>query len=85
MPLEPLLTEDSLGAGHSRGFPRCFECLLFVSELSPRAGITKHLAGPLSELFPFDGFERPPSFGPTVLLKVTFGVSLHCSRWAGAF
>lgn len=47
-----------------------------MSELSPRTVIRKHLAGPLSDLFPSDGRERPMILVPTVLLKVTFGVSL---------
>lgn len=79
------LPEVLLSQGQGRGFPRCFECLSFITELSPRAVITRHLTGPLSDLFAFDGFEKPLSFGPTVLLKVTFGVSLGCSRWASGF
>lgn len=51
---------------------------LFISVLSLRAMIIKHFAGPLSDLFPFDGFERPLILGPTGLLKVTFGVFLDC-------
>lgn len=40
--------------------------------------IIEHLVGLLSDLFQFDGFERPLILVPTVLLKVTFGVSLEC-------
>lgn len=87
VPLAPLLPKDSLVAGISlRNSSIKAEAeassdvpdLSCSSPLSPRTVIIKHLAGPLSHLFQFDGFERPLIFGPTVLLKVTFRVSLDC-------
>lgn len=87
VPLAPLLPKDNLVAGISlRNSSIKAEAeassdvpdLSLSSPLSPRAVIIKHLAGPLSHLFQFDGFERPLIFGPTVLLKVTFRVSLDC-------
>lgn len=83
----PLLPKDNLEAGIS---PRSSSVeaeaeapsdvlnMALLSHLSPRAVIIKHLTGPLSHLFPLRAFERPLIFGPTVLFKVTFRVSLDC-------
>lgn len=87
VPLVPPLPKDNLVAGISlRNSSSKAEAeasldvpdLTVSSPLSPRAVIIKHLAGALFHLFQFDGFERPLIFGPTVLVKVTFRVSLDC-------
>lgn len=98
VPLASLLPKHSLGAVISlrsslvkteAEAPSDVLDISFSSLGSPRAVIIQDPTGPSSNLFPFDGFERPLILGCTDLLKVTLGVSLDCtisrlrgSRWA---